>query len=527
MTRSEFRWLLLASLAVLAVASLPTIFAAAQADADHVFTGFIYNNEDGNSYLGKMRLGAQGEWLFDIFYTAEPTSKVLAFSFHLLLGRLAAATGLSLLLTYHLARVVFGLGLLLTIYVFLARFTPDVTARRVAWLLVAVGGGLGWLLMLLGLTHWLGAHPLEFWVPEGFAFLVLLNLPHLAVAESLLYWALLWLLDAAGGAGPRRALLAGLAGLLMTLVVPFYALILGAAVGAWLLALAVRQRQIPWRQTGLALLVGLPSVPLVAYTTWMWNTDPGLQAWTAQNIILSPHPLHYLLAYAPLLIPALVGGIVLARQRDDELLLPLAWLLIVPILLYIPFNLQRRLLGGIQAPLALLAGVGLVHWLKPRTSRRRLALVGYVAVASLSTWLLVGGSLLTALQKAPPAYRPAAEVLAVDWLATHALPDSTVLSDYPAGNLIPARAAVRVFYGHTVETFDSGQKRKWVEDFFALDSDDSWRQTLLADFGVDYVFYGPQEQALGDWDPATAPYLTLVYDEGGYAIYQVAEKDQP
>ena len=71
---AEIRWLLMASALALLAASAPTLFASAQADADHVFTSFIYNNEDGNSYLGKMQLGAQGEWLFHLFYTAEATT---------------------------------------------------------------------------------------------------------------------------------------------------------------------------------------------------------------------------------------------------------------------------------------------------------------------------------------------------------------------------------------------------------------------------------------------------------------------
>jgi hypothetical protein len=559
MTRAEWRWLLVASALVLAVASLPTVFAAEQADADHVFTGFIYNNEDGNSYLGKMQLGAQGEWLFHIFYTAEPTTEVLAFPFHLVLGQLAAALGLSLVLVYHLARVVFGLILLLTVYTFLARFTPDVAVRRTAWTLVAVGGGLGWLLVLVGLSPWLDAYPLEFWVPEGFAFLVLLNLPHLAAAQSLLYGALMGLLDVAAGAGAERALLAGLMGLGMTLIVPFYAVILAAAAGAWLLALTIRHRAIPWRPIGSALLVGVQSGPLVAYTAIVWSTDPSMQAWTSQNTILSPHPMHYLLAYAPMLIPAVVGGRMLV-QRDDAALLPVAWLALVPVLIYLPFTLQRRLIGGAQVPLALMAGLGLVTgfasrpaglshtsgsgqspvsrpgW-SPRPALRsrggstapapagmpRTALVGYLAVASLSTAVLIAGLLGTARQKAPPAYRPAGEIAAIDWLAAHAGPDETVLSGYAAGNLIPARAGVRVFYGHSVETFDFAHKREMVRRFFEADTDDAWRQALLEDYGIAYVFYGPEEQALGAWDIATAPYLTPGYDTGEVAIYHVAQ----
>jgi hypothetical protein len=85
------------------------------------------------------------------------------------------------------------------VYAFVARFTVDVMVRRVAWLLVAIGSGLGWLLILLGASKWLGDLPLDFWVPEAYAFLVLFNLPHLALTETLLLWAILWTLQAFQG----------------------------------------------------------------------------------------------------------------------------------------------------------------------------------------------------------------------------------------------------------------------------------------------------------------------------------------
>ena len=108
---AEWRWLIAASCAVLLLASLPTLYAWRLADADHVFTGFVYNTEDGNSYIAKMRLGARGEWLFHIFYTAEPHQPRLVYPFYLLLGKLAVSF-LFAVLVYHLARVLLGALLL-------------------------------------------------------------------------------------------------------------------------------------------------------------------------------------------------------------------------------------------------------------------------------------------------------------------------------------------------------------------------------------------------------------------------------
>jgi hypothetical protein len=528
MTRAELRWLLVASLAVLLFASLPTLYAWSLADEEHVFTGFVYNTEDGNSYLAKMRLGAEGEWLFHIFYTAEAHDPAMAFPLHILLGKLAAAGGLSLVLVYHLARVVFGLLLLWTIYVFVGRFTADVTTRRVAWALAVVGSGLGWLLLLVGQSLMLGVLPLDFWVPEAFVFLVLYNLPHLAVAQSLLLWSILWTMEAFEGRPAAPILKAGLAAIGMTLVVPFYAGVLAAALGAYLLALAVKERRLPWQETWRTALVGAFAAPVVAYNAWAFTSNPAFRVWTAQNTILSPHPLHFVLGYLPLLIPAVPGAVGALRGRDRAWLLPVAWVLAVPVLLYLPFNLQRRMIAGAQVPLALLAAQGLVGWLRERSRAWRTWLLVWVAVAALSNVLLVGMSLLEVTNRSLPAFRPPGEVAAIDWLGQHAAPDDVVLSAYQSGNLIPTRAKLRVFLGHGPETLYNEEKEEAVKRFFDPAADDDWRRELLAQYHVAWVFQGPAERALGGWDPTTAQYLVPVYDDKEYALYRVdLEQGQP
>jgi hypothetical protein len=523
-SRAELRWVLIASVVVLLVASVPTLYAWRLADAEHVFTGFVYNNEDGNASIGKMQLGAHGEWLFHLFYTAEEHQPEMAFPLRILLGKLAAGSGLSLVLVYHLARVGLGLVLLLSIYRFLAHFTPDVTTRRLAWVLTAIGSGMGWLLVLLGQSGWLGAMPLDFWVPEAYVFLVLYNLPHMPLAEALLLWSLIWMLDSFEQKRAGPACKAGLAAAGMTLIVPFYAGVFAAAVGAYLVALSIRQRRIPWPMVGQAALAGALVAPLVAYNSWVLAANPAFRQWVAQSTLLSPHPLHYVLGYLPLLIPAVPGAIAAYRERDNRWLLPLAWLAVVPLLLYAPFNLQRRMIAAAQVPLALLAARGLLSWVYGRTRTWRLDVVAFVALAALSNVLLVVGSLVEVSHLTTPIFRPAAEVAAMDWLGGQAEPDDTVLSTFETGNVIPARTGIRVLIGHGPETLYFEQKQEAVKRFFAAATDDGWRQELLAKYGIVYVFCGPEERALGDWNPGGAPYLAQVYNQEGYSIYRVKER---
>jgi hypothetical protein len=529
-TRAEWHWVLLASLAVILFASLPTIYAWSQADADHVFTGFVYNTEDGNSYIAKMRLGARGEWLFQLPFTTEPHPKAWLYSFQILLGKLGAGLGLSLQLTYHLARAILGLGLLATIYVFVARFVPDMPTRRLAWVLTAIGSGLGWLLTALGATRWLGDLPLDFWVPEAYVFLVVYSLPHLALAEMALLWAFLWLLDAFSAGNAWYALLSGLSTLVMTIVVPFYPAVVGVVVGIYLVVLAFRLRRIPWREIGLAALALSFGAPVVIYNLGLTFSEPVYRAWASQLRMLSPHPLHYLLGYAPFLVPAAWGLRVLAkRPRSTEShasgqpiwLLPIVWLVAAPVLAYLPFTAQRRLIVLAQVPLAMLAAIGLQDWF----GHKQWAYTGYVVASSLSVLLLTFGSLGPIGRKEIPIYRSISEEVALAWLAAHGTPGEAVLASFEVGNVVPTRTDLSAFAGHGPETLHSIEKHDMIRRFFAAETDDVWRRSLLANFDLDYVFWGPLERALGDWNPAAAPYLDPLYDERGITIFRVAEEE--
>jgi hypothetical protein len=537
--RREWRWVAVGALLVLALSSLPYIvgWLTAAANPGLTFGGFVIGVEDGNSYLAKMAQGARGHWLFRIVYTSEPHDGALFFLFHILLGKLAAllpgsasALPVHLIWVYHVARLICGFGLLVMVYRFVAEFLPTVPLRRLAWLMVALGGGLGWLLLALGLGDWLGSPPLDFILPEGFTFLTVFFLPHVALGRTLLLGGMLvWLKGAEGAAAgefrPRVAIWAGLIWLLMGLIVPFYPAVAGVAVGATLVAWWVAERRFPVRRVQLSLVAGLIAAPVVVYSAWVFLTDPVMSGWSAQNLILSPAVPHYLAAY---FLPGLLatGGVawVWRRRPGRRYWLLVAWVLAVPLLLYAPFNLQRRLIEGYQVPLCTLAVLGADRVIWPRLSRRvsrpRPLAAGLLLLLVPSSLVLVAGSTLAVRAAAPPIFHGAEEVAVAAWLTENAAEGALVVSDYGSGNFLPGWAPVRSYYGHGPETIDIATKKENVQRFYAGGTDDGWRQAFLAENGVRYVLEGPAERRLGDFQPADAPYLGLVFQNGDWALYE-------
>jgi hypothetical protein len=526
MTPKEWRWVLGWSAVILLLTSLPYVYGALLSTPQSQFGGFVIGVADGNSYLAKMRLGAVDGWQFHVFYTSEPHDGAYVYLFYLLLGKLARLAGLSLVLVYHLARVVCGIFLLVTVYYFAASFTSVRPIRRLAVWLVGVGSGLGWLVVALGLTEWLGM-PLDFYSPDVFSFHVLFGLPHLALAEALLLWAVLLVVIAWEKRLAIYALLAGGALAAMAAIGAFYLVIPCAVFGAgWLLRRWHRRRvpYYPWTEAGLAMLALGVAAPVLAYNAYVFLTNPVFKVWRAQNLILSPSPIHYLLALGPLALLAAVAGWQIWKDGSARGLMLIGWSILAPFLVYLPFNVQRRLALGAQVPLAILAAAGLWRLLRAEeTSRRwRSISAGVVALLAVSNVVLLVGATGEVSGRSAPIFHSQAEVTAADWLGVQTTSDQVVLASFETGNYLPTRMSGRVFAGHGPETMYADLKADMINRFFA-DGDDTFRTGLLRDYGISYLFYGPAERALGGFSPGDAPYLQQVYDNGSVQIYQVVK----
>ncbi len=538
----EIIWATAWSLFALALTSLPYLFGFYLSSPEERFGGFVYNVEDCNSYIAKMEQGARGEWLFHISYTSEEHRGALLFIFHILLGKVALLLNLSSIATYHLARLLFGFLLLLAIYVFISYFVHFRALRRISFLLVCFSSGLGWLMVGLKIVPLLGDVPVDFWVPEAFTFLVIYAFPHLALAGVLMLSTFLLLMMAFDKGQIRFSFLAGIACFLLGLIVPFYIFIIYAVLGGYLLALFLR-KGIPFFELKLSAIAVLIPVPVIIYNAYVFSSNPVFRIWAEQNIVLSPHPVHYLLGYG-IVGPLAIGGVrYFLKRKEERGLFLVAWVLIVPPLLYAPFNLQRRLIEGFQIPLCILASFGISRYVLPAITRfrlvkaltrferytlpklRRFIVTIIVLVTVPSNLLLLLGNSLEVAKCEPPIFHDVEELEAINWLKENTSHQDIVLSSYETGNLIPARSGNRVFLGHGSETIRLEEKRLIVEKFFKSETSDAYRVGVLKSYKISYVFFGPRERGLGDFEPRGKPYLSEVFSNGSCIIFKVAFLD--
>lgn len=531
------RWVIIFALIFVFATSLPYWVGFDNQGGDWYFSGFGFAIEDGNTYIAKMLRGAHGDWLFRSPFTAREQRGAFTFFPYLLLGKLTSPPGQheQLVVIYHLFRMVGGFLSVLATYDFLASFIQNERVRRLGVVWSSLGGGLGWLFVLLGQQKWLGSLPLDFYSPETFGFLGVYGIAHLPWARAMLLWGLRGYLVRGNKQTAVEApicrlanLPPGLLWLLTGIMQPFTGMIIGVVALVHLTGLVVWQgyRRLQKRSMNSALLkhylisglgAGLCALPLVLYNLVTYFTDPYSMTWGQQNQFPPPHPLHYLAAYGLILPFMLVGITVILKKKPVYGILLIGWLGLAPVLVGSNLSGQRRLIEGLWVVLVTLAMVAYEEVRKPWFRR-----LYWLGIWTLPTTLLlwVGGFGVTKTVQ-PPVFYPKDEVSAFKYLASYAEDSDVVLTAYDSGNALPAWAPVFVVIGHRPESADYAELAPQVEAFYQGNTSDENRLSFLRDVGADYVFWGPDERVNGSWDPGLAEYLVLVFQEGSYAIYRV------
>jgi hypothetical protein len=521
--RGEWRWVALVTLALVIASSLPYLIAWAATPEGAHFTGLVFNPQDGNSYVAKMRQGLAGSWSFRLPYTPELHDGAPVYLFYLFLGHVARWTGLPLIALYHAARVTGGAAMLLAFYALACHLSDDVGERRVMFLLAALGSGLGWLVGLFGLMT------SDLWVPEAFPAYALLANAHFPLAMGLMVG-----IANCGIAGNRRlhangekrGWLWGLgmaaAAVALGVIQPFGLVAVFGGLGVMVAARVVRERAVPWRAVAWIAVAGAAALPYPLYMQAALRADPVLAEWNAQNVTLSPPVWDWALSYGLVLALAVLGCFFAARRGSDGDWLLLGWVLVTLVGMYMPrLPLQRRLSLGLGVPLGLLAGVGWWRAVRPRVKARRRGLSQGLVVpfCALTPVFLVLMVLLAAQAGNPWFYLGEGEWAALAWLRDEGRPDAVVLCAPETGLFVPAWAGQRVVYGHPFETVDAERRKAQVEAYWAGEMSAAERELFLRENRVGYVLIGPRELGIGEPGSEIGE---LVFEAEDVRVYEVA-----
>jgi len=513
-------------LVVILVTTLP-YYLGFQNQGEHWrFTGFVFGVEDGNSYLAKMLRGSAGDWIFENFYTSQPQQDMVAYLPYLLLGKLASppAWHVQLAVLYHIFRILAVVYLVWSTYRFIALFIKEGWLRYWAVVLIILGGGIGWAAPTLGVSGWLQWLPLSFYSPEAFGFLAVYGIPHLVLSRALLLDGFRILLK---GGRFKAGLKMGLLWFALGLVQPLYLITAWGVSGLYIIGLWIFH-QVTGDQpetTGgqrvqdkliAAMWSAGVSLPVVVYYGVGLITGGDFSSWQAQNALYSPGLGEYALSYG-LMLPFLAGyAWTVKRGINRREVLVVSWAAGAFIMGNFPVTFQRRLIEGAWVAVVVLACLAVSRWQNPIRG-----IVTWVWLLSFpATVILIWGGITAARRPAYPLFRERAETEAFLFLQANASPDEMVLSVYRTGNALPAWAPVHVVLGHPAETLNYQETARDVHRFYSASTRSAWRWGMLERYHVDYVFWGPAERELGNWNPEGATCLERIYDSQGYGIYR-------
>jgi hypothetical protein len=510
------RWWLLWSSAVVLVASLApyVVCAIAASRSGTHFTGVLLNPPDGFTYLAKMRMGLEGNWLYHLPFTLERGPGAFLFSYYFALGQLARIVDVPLPVMYHIARLASGAFFLWGVYQVTARVSDVVSLRRLMWWLVAFAAGLSWVVLKFGLGF---SFYYQQVIAYSSAFYGLIASAHAPLGMGLMLLMFLFILQ------ERSLSLLGVAklcvaSLLLAIAIPFLPVVVYLVAGVTLVVIGWRDRRMPWAQLVSVLIAGTITVAFLAFIQLQINADPTLIVLSTQAKTPTPGPFGMLLYFGLLWPFAFVGMHSAWQRRSDWDLLLLTWIILVIPLAYVPYHMQCRFLQGLHIPVAILAAQGLSRFLVAGWPRRLLVAAMMSSSVYIVAHLLVSkGTVDTARVHYPLTYLSADEAAALDWLRTNVPTKDAVFAGPEMNFFIPAYAGQRVVAGHGVETFDAPRKSRMVLDFYAGTLD---RAALLHDLSIDYVVIGPRDSVRGQVDAASLP-LRLAFRSGDVSVYKV------
>lgn len=499
----EWRWVITISLLLLAAISLPFAWAfyVDVNNPDVQFMGFLMNPLDGGTYLSKIQLGREGIWRTVFRHSPQVTDGAYLDVFYTTMGQAARLLGLNSVSIFHITRLLVALLMFFTLYNFAAIVWQRERSRRLFFILVTVGSGLGWLIF-----PFTQSSP-DIAIPEAFPLYSAIVNPHFPLAIAMLATAagiLVRLFRPGFDDEPtlrNGGLLLPLIGLFLAIIAPHALIPLTAAMAAVMGIEWFTKRRIIWRYVSWMLLLVIPAAPFAFYYLAEVRYNPIVAEWSAQNVTRSPNLLVYLAGFGLPLVLALPGiWRAVRRFEPDGDQFMLLWLIALVGMSYFPVDAQRRFSMGVMIPIVYFAVRALEDfWMTfgKRSQKWRKRAVGVLVGASAMTYLLLLTLLFwgsNAIQQ-DQFYLNNDYINALDWIQTQTPPNTVILAADTVGTWIPGESGMSVVYGHPFETLNAEENQALVKAWYAAEqSDDSLCNELITRFDVRYIIAGPSEQ---------------------------------
>lgn len=524
-------WLGVGLIATIAVslALLPICYGYRHVQKDEILASI--GRDDEYVYLTWIRQSQEGHWLFDNPYTLEPHRRLYFNPFFLIVGKAAAFLDCHPFTALNIFRVVGGVALVVGVFLFFRGLLENGWWSYVALMITCFAGGLGHLSFSRSPLIIRDGSDL-FWasrsITEARFLPSILFYPQGAVSVLLLliFWFSflklrekihrLWLITA------------WVAGAFLVAVHP-YDLVLAVLVPVGVLFLTLPLTQQDLLALG-ASFMGF--IPVGLYFLAVSKIDPVFSAWSQTKSDSPSNVFQWLILWAPLLPLALIGlgSFVkkdLPKWVKKESLVLVSWFVLLPLLIYLPVNFQRRLAEGAYLPVGFLATLGALYlW-------RHFSKWGLIL-----TFLLIGFSLpdypFQVYQRVRILrediwggyYLPKRKIDAFSWLEHYSEDTEAVLALPDDGLYVPTFSGNRVYLGHWANTVNALQKWDLLVSAFQSTTPSYLRRQFLLKNQIAFLFAGkelpqPVRSLLVPWEETG---LSPVFENEAAVIFKLVRE---
>ena len=474
---------------------LPDYLRWKNTPSDLWFTGQVswFDPWDQNVYFSAIGWGRRAGLVFQNLYDAQSEKPIQIYGVYTALGRIFSALPVSNAAIFHISVIFLNFILAVVVWWFLQIFLPKNIDRKVSFVLIFLGAGLGWLFFPGIVLPDLGQ--------PGFMFESATRRPHEAVSIGffLLTIGTLW----KGGFGKRKLylILAGFSSFIAFYFHPYSVLTLGGmfvSFGIYSLfnesgwgQLFKNPLKTPFGQVMLTFGVS-GSLYMLAFGLQMLK-DPSSSGLVGQ-IQYSPNPIYAVLGWGILFPFVLITLITPIEDRKINFLK--LWFISQFLIIYIPLGFQKLLIRGLWVVVVMLAILG-VEIIATKFKLRQGVLLVFILL-----FVCIGNLFIFANKVSEPNTNrwinlSNGEKEIVDFLYDNGQKEEGVLASYRVANIIPANTNKRVYAGHEFQTPDFKSRIAEVNKFYEGQMTDQEAKDFFKKARVVWVFWGPDEKAIG------------------------------
>ena len=541
-TPNEWRWVLIVSIMLVALAFAPFLWIVLNNDPDSGwhFMGALHGHLEASAYLSRVRQGIEGNILVQFLHTPERHPGIIVQPIYSLLGQMSrlAADSLSPILVFHVARVSVTVFMYLALYQLAAVIWVRVRTRRVFFVLVSVGSGFGWISVALTVGRSIGSMPIDIThsqISPFFSGLVSIHIPLTIACLALVTAIIVAALRPGVQTVPsvkNSGIVAFVLGIILVLSYPesymVLALSLSITIGIqWFFARKITYREILWM-----LWILVPALPILIYYVLILRSNHFVTEWIQQRAGQPIDPFQLIIGFGGVLLiglPSIIRAIRLFESDSDRYMI--IWLLVASIGALLPMDIRTHCLVGAMIPVAYFATRAIEDVWRKRfpPPYRKMVFSITIPILMISNLLILFVPIIPLSSAHPTAWSGLVVSTeyraAFDWLDEQTSASDVVMASPEIGGWLPLWLGARSVAGHPYETMNVVEKISMVSQWYRIDAIEECENMLtgLKDFeqvyNVNFVIYGPRESLLGDAKCLNR--LNFVASFGNVAIYQV------